>query len=375
MTKKLSTAALRKQNRSNVYQYFYRADAPKTKQDVARDLSLSLPTVTQNLRELLEAGLIAYAGFDESSGGRRARTMQLAADARFAVGVELSPKHIHLTAIDLKAREIAYRRLECPFSNDEAYRVRLAQSVEAFLGEQALPRARLLGVGLTLPGVIDEANGVIEIAPVLRVRKMNLSLLTDLLPYPVHVENDASAGGYAEWWNRGGADSMAYLFLGKGVGGALLIDGKPYAGKHGRSAEFGHMCIVPDGRLCSCGKRGCLEAYCSTARLSDDFGIRLEDFFAGLQDGNAQYFAVWQRYLDDLATGINTIRMMLDSEVVLGGVLNPFIEAYLPDLHARLRARNGLGDEACYLHLGACRAKANCIGVALHFVDRMLAEL
>ena len=82
------------------------------------------------------------------------------------------------------------------------------------------------GVGITLPGIIDEENGMIEVVPVFGLRKMRLSLLTELLPYPVFVENDANAGGFAEWWNHASFETMAYLFIGKGVGGALLIDGK-----------------------------------------------------------------------------------------------------------------------------------------------------
>lgn len=376
MSQKLSTVELRKRNRNLVFRYFHQANTPKTKQDIAYDLSLSLPTVTQNLRDLIEVGVIEYVGAVESTGGRRARTMALAANARFSVGIELSPEHINIVAVNLHAEEIAYKRLACQFSNDAVYRKLLAQSLEACLDEWALDRGRLLGVGLTLPGIIDEANGIVEIAPVLRIRKMSLSLLTEQIPYPVYVENDASAGGYAEWWNRCDLDSMAYLFLGRGVGGALLINGKPYAGVHCRSAEFGHICIVPDGALCNCGKHGCFEAYCSIARLTDDLGgIHTAEFFAGLQERNPTYGAVWTKYLDYLAIGINTIRMIMDCDVILGGLLTPYMEPYLPDLRARLSALNSFGGDGRYFHLGKCQFKANSIGVALHFIDRFVAEL
>lgn len=372
MTEKLSTAELRRLNRRNVYQYFYAADEPKTKQEVSTALHLSLPTVTQNLRDLADAGLIAYAGLVDSTGGRRARTMQIVPQARIALGVELSPKHMRLTAIDLLAKEVAYEQIPCVFSNGGDYRDRIAAAIEQFLDKARLDRTRLLGVGITLPGIIDEERGVIEVAPVLGVRKMNLSLLTEQIPYPVYVENDASAGGYAEWFNRVGLDSMAYLFVGKGVGGALLFGGKPYAGVNRRAGEFGHMCIVPGGRACSCGQRGCLEAYCSTSRLSDDLGLQTEDFFRALNEGNEDYFALWQQYLDDLSRGINSIRMMLDCDVVLGGVLTPYLEEYLPDLRTRLRALNSWGDDGSYFSLGKCGSKANCVGAALHFVAAFL---
>ena len=375
MTQKISTAELRRRNRNNIYRFFYHAASPCTKQDIADGLALSLPTVTQNLRELMDEGLVEYAGLEASSGGRRARTMQLCASARFAVGIELSPKHIRLVAVDLRANVIAYHKLAEIFSNDSVYRRRMAQALEDFLDEYHLNREGLLGVGITLPGIIDEEKDMIEVVPVFGLRKMRLSLLTELVPYPVYVENDATAGGFAEWWNRPEIRTMAYLFIGKGVGGALLLDGKPYIGEQRRSAEFGHMRIASRGRACSCGKQDCLEAYVSTARLSDDLGCSMEDFFDRLRGGDAQTFAVWQEYLDALAVGINNIRMVMDCPVVLGGTITPYVENYLPDLHSRLERCNSFEDAAHYLHLGRCGSQANCIGAALHFVSEFIRKI
>lgn len=374
-SRKISTAELRRQNRNNIYRYFYDAQTPKTKQDIANDLSLSLPTVTQNLRELMDAGLIEYAGLIDSNGGRRARSMQMCADVQFAVGIELSPKHIRLAAVNLRADVIAYEKIACPFGNDVSYRQRMARALEEFLDRFSLDRGRLLGVGITLPGIIDEENGMIEVVPVFGLRKMRLSLLTELLPYPVFVENDANAGGFAEWWNHASFGTMAYLFIGKGVGGALLIDGKPYVGVQRRSAEFGHMCIASNGKVCSCGRHDCLEAYCSTARLSDDLDISVEDFFRGLHEGNERYFAVWKNYLDALSVGINNIRMMMDCPVVVGGTITPYLEEYLPDLVARLSMRSSFDDDGSYLHLGRCGDRANCVGVALRFIADFMKSI
>lgn len=375
MDGKLSTTELRRRNRNIVFQYIYHAQTSKTKQDIATDLSLSLPTVTQNLNELIEAGVIQYSGWMDSNGGRRARTVVLAKEARFSIGVELSPKHIQIVALDLRLDEIAYHRIPCPFSNDPSYSARLGSLLEAFIQEFHLPPEKLLGIGLTLPGIIDEENGVIEAAPVLRVRKMPLSMFTGNSKYPIYVANDASAGGFAEWWNRRDTKNLAYLFIGKGVGGALLIDGKPYQGEEHRSAEFGHMTLVPGGDECSCGKKGCLEAYCSTARLTDDLGIQVEDFFASLKAGDRRYFDIWQRYLDYLAVAINNLHCVMDSTVILGGMLTPFLTDYMPDLRARLEMLSSFGGDSHYFHLGRCGPKANCIGGALHFIDDFLRSI
>lgn len=375
MAKRISTTELRKQNRNQVFRVVYEAPIPVTKQDISQKLSMSLPTVTQNLKELFDEEVLTYAGTEESTGGRKARLITLNADIYFAVGIELSPKHIRFIAINLRADELAYQCIEYPFRNTLEYRQFYAQKLEDFLDENHLDRTRLLGVGITLPGIINEQEGIVEIAPVLQVRHMKLSVLTEVIPYPVYVQNDASAGGVAESWHYEGLEAMAYLFIGKGVGGAILIDGKPYEGNSLRSAEFGHMCMEADGKLCDCGKRGCLEAYCSSACISDDLGLTIEEFFRRLQMGEPLVCDIWQEYVERLVTAIHNIHMVLDCPIVIGGTLVPFLEDYLPMMREALQRKAFLPEEEQCLFLGKCRGKANCIGVAIHFIYDFLEQI
>lgn len=375
MSGKLSTVELRKRNRSLVFRHLYRAQRPKTKQEIANELGLSLPTVTQNLKELLDAEILEYVGLVDSTGGRRARTMQLVADAKVSIGVELSPKHIRFVAVNLMAKETAYEILPCKFRCDKDYYLFLSNALEDFIDKHHIDRSRLLGVGITLPGIVNEPMGMIEIAPTLNVHHMQISEFTDIIPYPVHFENDASAGGYAEWRNQRKLGTTAYLFVGRGIGGALLVDGKTYTGNNFRSAEFGHIPIVPNGKRCSCGMRGCLEAYCSVSHLTDHLNCSIEEFFASINTGNQAYIMLWKAYLEHLSVGIHIIRMMMDCEIVIGGMLAPFLEPFLPQLSRLLQKQNGFGDDGTYVKLGTQLEKANCIGVALHFVDQFVDTL
>ena len=156
------------------------------------------------------------------------------------------------------------------------------------------------------------------------------------------------------------------------MGGAVLLDGVNYMGHHLHSGEFGHMCIVPGGRPCRCGKKGCLEAYCSTARFSDDLGITREDFFAGLEAGNQEYKALWDDYLDHLAIGIYNIHIVLDCDIVMGGVLTQFIEPYLDDLRKRIQDISSFETDVSYLRCSKYRKWTSCVGVALHFISEFL---
>lgn len=374
-SEKLSASEVRRINRNRIYMYLYSQELPKTKRDIEQNLHVSMPTVTQNLKELLEKELIAYVGTEESTGGRKARQIAIYPPARFAVGIELSPKHIRYVAVDLCAREIAFSEIAEQFRDDESFFALLAGQLEEFLDAFALDRAKLLGIGITVPGIVDREEGVVTIAPVLGVRKLLLSQITNQIPYPCFVQNDASAGGMAEWWHSRMEGSMAYLFLGKGVGGSIFLEGKLYNGEHGRSAEFGHTCIVPGGKPCNCGRRGCLEAYCSTARLTDDLGKSSEEFFAALEGGDAECLRIWREYLDYLALGIHNILMAFDCSVMLGGVISPYLTEYLPALETRLQRLSAFEQEPGFLHVGACGSKANCIGVALYFIKQFIEQV
>jgi predicted NBD/HSP70 family sugar kinase len=366
----------RRQTRNNIYQYMFFSDTPHSKQEIASDLSLSLPTVHQNLAELIEAGLVRRDGTQQSTGGRRAMRLTIAENAHFAVGVSITENGLRFLAANLRMQEIAYKRTQRLTINeiDDLGRL-LADELEKFLDEYGLNRSKLLGVGIAIPAVIDSERNEISLAPTLHLKDISLDKITQYLPYPYYVSNDATSGGYAEWFTQTAQDCMAYLFLEIGVGGAVLLNGAPYEGENRRSGEFGHMCVEPGGLACQCGKSGCLEAYCSTARISDDLGITLEDFFEGLELQNPTYQALWQDVMHHLAIGINNIRMALDCDVVLGGFLSQYIEPYLPELRRLAASLNTFESSADYIKLCHYPKRASMLGVALHFIRDFLENI
>lgn len=370
-----NTAELRKQNRNRVFRYIYSSETPVTKQDVAQNLNLSLPTVGQNLKELQEAGLLETQGTFDSTGGRKPRAIGVASSVKYSVGIMLSMYHIHMVCIDLRAKVVAQKALERDFEDSEAYFQYIGDALERFLDENQLERERLLGVGIAVPGIPDEQQGIITLSRTLSSKDISITKLTEHIPYECFVENDANAGGVAEWWNHQEHENMVYLSIQRGVGGAVLLDGVRYMGHHHHSGEFGHMCIVPGGQRCLCGRRGCLEAYCSTARISTDLGITREAFFEGLETGNAEYQKLWSDYLDHLAIGINNIRMVLDCDIILGGVLAHFMSPYLEDLRLRLRSISPFETTGDYLKLSRYLNWSTCVGVALHFIADFIENI
>ena len=367
----LSTVEVRRQNRNRVYRYLIGAEEPVTRQELARELSMSLPTLTQNLTELTEMGLLQTVESTNNTGGRRPQLISALPEARIAVGVELTNGHIRMVALDLWQREIAYRQTNKVFENSDAYGRELTALLEQFLDEHELDRGKLLGIGITVPGIVSKDYKTLEYAPTIGIRRATPCRFLNSIPYPFFLDNDATCGGYGEWWNRSRQENTAFLTISSGVGGAILVNGSAYNGNSHRSAEFGHMCIHPGGRLCNCGRRGCVEAYCSAAVLADD----LDAFFRKLESGDAGCEARLQDYLEDVAVTISNIHVILDCDVTIGGIMSKYLPAYQSRLMELLERDNPgtLGNS--YFRFSQAAERSICVGAATRLVERFVSEV
>ncbi len=362
--------------RSRIYRHLYETKEFCSKHVLAARCELSMPTLYRNLSDLMNDGLVRYSGEERSTGGRKAQGLEIIPDARIAVGMSVTERYLRLTAVNLRLEELAYRAM--PFdlvSHLDNAAALLSEHLESFLDDYRLDRARLLGLGITIPGIITRDRSRISLAPTLGLKDVPLELLTRYIPYPVHVENDGSCSGYAEYFVRGGQRNMAYFSLENGVGGAVIMAGRPYTGVNGRSGEFGHICVEYGGTLCSCGKRGCLEAYCSPLRISREFGISVPDFFRGVEERVPEYEALLYDMLRHLAIAVNSVRMTLDCNVVLGGFLTEYLTPYLPILKRYVAAGNPFDQDADFLRLSTLRRHIAPLGAALHFVQEFISDI
>lgn len=357
-------AVTRQTNRRQVYQYIYESAGNVTVTEVSEALSLDLDTVTESVDELVREGLVT-AG-PEGGYGLNARALS-------AVGISIERGGAYIAVLDMRLQELAGLELDLPFRHTGDYYRRLVREMEALLDASGLDRDRLLGVGITVPGIIDRGKGKLVMAPTLDLWDIPLEeIYREFSRYPVYVENDANASGYLERWLGGGQRDMIYLSLKRGVGGAILLNDGQYAGDNGRSGEFGHLRIVPNGRLCHCGRKGCLEAYCSVDRLSADLGVTLTEFFARLEGGDEAFADLWEEYRDHLTDALAMIRLSFDCDIMLGGTLAAYLEPYLPELYWELGEKTLFETDRMFLQLERFGPHSDCAGTALRFIDDFL---
>jgi len=151
--------------------------------------------------------------------------------------------------------------------------------VEGLLKSGGLKAGEIAAISAGAPGVIDTESGVILYSPNLPWRDYRIrEIIEGRYGVPFHIGNDANVGVMGEWkYGAGkGHDDVVSLFWGTGIGGGVILGGKPFAGARYAGTELGHMTLNPDGPYCNCGQRGCLEAYSSKIAISREIKANLD---------------------------------------------------------------------------------------------------
>ena len=179
----------------------------------------------------------------------------------------------------------------------------------------------------------------------------------------------------AECYTHQAPDEFVFLSLSNTVGGAIVHDGQISKGKNNRSGELGHICIVPEGRLCYCGKKGHYDPYGSALLLSELAGGSMKDFFSGLKQGNEQYQERFEEYLRALALMIYNLHISTDLPVVLGGYAGSYLNEYLPEIRALLKEKEIFDDEECYISTSRYNVEGAAVGSARYFSEQFILRL
>lgn len=186
---------------------------------------------------------------------------------RGVVGIDIGGTKTLSAVVDPAGRVLARHRIETPQTGPGAVVAALAAGAEAVVAAAGLRSEDLLGMGVGAPGPLDPATGVVFEPPNLEGwRNVPLAaLLQDATSLRVFVENDANAAALGEAWVGAGAGvrDLIYITVSTGIGGGLILNGELYHGVSGTAGEIGHMTVEPDGPVCTCGRRGHLEAVAS----------------------------------------------------------------------------------------------------------------
>ncbi|NDJ75954.1 MAG: ROK family transcriptional regulator [Chloroflexi bacterium] len=254
---------MRAMNR-NLLLNIIRSQGPLSRTQLTELSGLSVGAVSQIVTDLIETQWVTEAGESDSTGGRRQVLLRLNPTAGYVVGLKLMENRAVCAVTDLEATVLSY--LERSLPNREtptAVAETLSQTVIHAVYEADIAREKVRGLGVGLAGVINSTAGIVHYSPFFHWQNVPLAdILAQELSLPVYLENDVNTLTITEqlFGPGHGVANFAVLTIGRGIGLGVVINHQLYRGHKGGVGELGHITLLPDGPLCDCGKRGCLEA-------------------------------------------------------------------------------------------------------------------
>jgi len=346
-----------------------------SKVEISKELNLSMPTVLSNVKDLLEKGIIIETGEYESTGGRKAKSIGINPSYRYAMGIVITANHLGMVLVNLKYEIVKSERIRLKFVSDMSYCSQVADYAAKFLDHMndAEQKEKLLGVGISIPGIINQEQKLVIKSHALKLENYSLSFLEQAFSVPVYFSNDANAAMMAEDMNI--YQNAIYLSLNQTLGGAFCIGGNLFSGENQKAGEFGHMILVPGGKKCYCGKQGCADAYCAASVLTDDTKETLEQFMKKVEEQDGQAVKVWKEYLNNLAILISNLRMAYDMDIILGGEVGGYLADHMITLGKKVMEYNGFEHDARYLKVCSYKREASAVGVAKYYLQAFIKTL
>jgi predicted NBD/HSP70 family sugar kinase len=243
--------------------------------EIAESTGLSAQTISNVSRRLLDSGIIREGEKQNVGPGKPRTLLHLDPTGMYAIGVHLDPTVVTYVLLDLAGNVIADHRAAPPtgpqvtggapaVATPEQVIAAMAEQIEAILDRSAVPRDRVLGVGIAAPGPVDAARGMVLNPPLLDgwMRVPLREALAGATGLPVLLEKDVTAAAVAEIWTTDDRsrlrDNFAFFYYGTGIGMGLALDREVLRGASDNAGDIGHILVASSGPICSCGRRGCI---------------------------------------------------------------------------------------------------------------------
>jgi glucokinase len=354
-----------------------------TRAEIIQATGLSAPTVGSLTSHLIRTGVISDLGTAPSRGGRRPGLMEFNARHAYIAGVDLGPTRTRLAVADLRGKPIARQIITTPSDIKPHLMLgRIAAALRALMEQARVPADRLVVVIAGAPGAVNLDKGTVDMAPNLNgwTDVPMLRVLQQELETTVLIENDVNLALLGEHWQGAaqGHDTCAFIFVGTGIGSAILIDGTLHHGHSFMAGEIGVMCMAREYLERDFGSRGCLEMLAGLDALRARWPLEAQEdpagWFAALlqrsETGDHEARRAIEETTDLIGIATANVAAVVDpSIVVLGGAMfaqaQPLVDAVRRVVHRISRTKfevvlSALGKEAplagCLL-IGAMEAR------------------
>lgn len=360
------TSMLKEINRKKVIGCI-RDKGPLPRVEICEQTGISKPTVTRIIEQMINEGLLVETGSIESERGRHPINVDLVADAKFFVGLNLSKNTLGAAIVDLKMNivEKELHNIKDVKTSSELISF-INNTINSLLKSSGLNTDRILGIGVGVPGLVDRELGIVRNYAL--ANKLRDIPLVDILEkeFSLHtvIDNNCNTrmlGEYYYGFAKGYNDSM-FVINSEGVGCSIIQDGNLFKKLNSVSSGFGHMVIDPNGIKCNCGGIGCIETYCSIEQIetranefyfsrivkscpeNEDNQSRINffDICKSVDEGRTEYVSILVNAASAMACGIvNMINIASPELIILSGVMFDASHFYYNAVIDEVKARIG----------------------------------
>ncbi|APG95647.1 ROK family transcriptional regulator (plasmid) [Sinorhizobium americanum] len=325
-----------------------RSRGPISRAEMAHLTGLSPAAVTFVVAELMEEALLVEREAVSGATGRRPVPVDINYEAHLAFGFKLNRYSINCVLTDLATTPLALLDAEVADTRPEGMIETIAATIPKLLAQADRQESEIMGIGVSIPGEIDPTTGMCIQSPRFGWKDLPFAeLLAERVHVPVWIDDDVNAFAVAQKLFGVGRDhaNFAALAIGAGIGCSLVIKGEIYHGSHSAAGKMGHITSVPNGRLCECGRKGCLMAHAAEPFMLDEWQNRTGSAIS--RDAFAS--SVEQR--DDLALSIlsdcgsrigrhlaDMVNLFDPEIIVVGGEAVQFGEALLAPIRKTMEA-------------------------------------
>ncbi len=367
-----------------------------TNTDLGKFVKLSTPKIISLLNELKEEGLVEELGQGNSSGGRRPNLYGNKEDAFYIIGISINIYKTSVSIFNAKNQKVTDDHiLTLTISHGTTIIDPIVEFTEKVIQEKQIPREKILGIGIEMPGMVDSSTGINKTYMV--SDRPVAEIFSEKFGMEVLIENDAKTRAFAElrFGLAHSKKNALVIHLDWGVGLGIIVNGKLYKGRDGFAGEFGHLPMVDNGMLCKCGKQGCLETIASgtaIARMAKE-GIKTgrSSFLGNLidpeQENNEIRNVVQAATMGDqysisilanvghwLGKGFAYLIQIFNPElIILGGRMSEANQFILPPIQQAIQifCNPELGNEV-EIKVSELGSQAGIQGVAALFLEHIL---
>lgn len=341
-----------------VFLHLIRERQPISRAELCKATGLRAGTVSAIVNRLIKERLVYEGVQGASSGGRPPKYLYVNAESAYVLAIDIGVKDSVYAVSDFNGRLLTQRALATR-GEPEGFLTTLADEIKALMSSQ-YPRARFKAVGVSVPGLIDRAEGALVVSPNLGWKDVPIRrILEQRLSLPVYAENDANAAAFAELWygplEEASVRALLFVLVVEGLGTGLILNGELLVGTRFGLGGFGHMSIDPTGSVCSCGRRGCWETFASNratveryAKLAGRKAAKaptVTDIVALAESGDENALAAIRATAEYLGEGIANLAHGLSPEtIVLGGEIAAAWSIVEPIVRERMKSKYIVSD-------------------------------